>query len=677
MARLGPLYIIFVIFVIAFLTGCTAGRETIEVTATPGAPTETALLDDPLANRAIAASDLPKIPAGWVVDCVDAHNPANVVVVRQFCKPGVWNTPAITPSPTVDLDPTVTPIPTNTPRTPTTTYTPTQTLGPTLTPTRRPTKKPTATRTATPTATGTDDAPPQETLDPNEPTPPDGPEKQCLTRNLSNGPFNIRADHVNDATIVGQVPNAEYAAVDRIFVISTGVDEWFHVAHTRANGVIIRGWMHWTKTAGLEFPAADTDELCWDLPIEGGSATYTPVPTQAGPTATAQPPIILGCDVFNPTAGNINVRSGPGLAYAVIEKFTPGESGIALRVHVVSTSEEWANFSQLSSGGQNVYGYIALKIGGSALAALRGDSCPDVPRVQGAAGIPDGGPFASGKILPGVHISWPTNFDAAALAPYIGIAKCLPLTDNICRVLKQHNPAIVTIWRDYRIENPTDYELRVDHTGYASRVYALAQLDFDYQEVMNELGFTSAQYPYLSDFMIDVADYFGDRGECILAPAFGPGWPDLRERQWNSIVSYIAWSNKNPCGVWADGTPKYHGLSWHAAAFYPGDAPAWPWVNDPNVAGNAIEGNRQMKSDTGIGIEDMMGPKIVTELGATDIYGGYDTTRPSCEQNRMMVNRTKEVYALYSKIFDGFAWWNFGSPGNWIDETRCLPGMFQ
>jgi hypothetical protein len=358
----------------------------------------------------------------------------------------------------------------------------------------------------------------------------------------------------------------------------------------------------------------------------------------------------------------------------VIGTLRPGDTGQAIQTY--SNGEEvWINFSRLSDGGSNVYSWVARFIPAQgALASLQGD-CTGLPKMTA---IPDGGPFASGKILPGVHISWPTNFDAAALAPYIGIAKCLPLAENICRVLKQLNPAIVTIWRDYRIENPTDYELRVDHVGYAARVYTLAQLDFDYQEVLNELGFTPDQYQYLADFMIDVADYFGDRGECILAPAFGPGWPDLRTRQWNSIVSYITWANKNPCGVWADSTPKYHGLSWHAAAFFPGDAPQWPWVNDPNVAGNAIEGNRQMKADTGIGIEDMLGPKIVTEIGATDIYGGYTVAPPTCEQNRLMVNRTKEVYAVYSQIFDGFAFWNFGSPaGMWSDETACLPGMFQ
>ena len=202
--------------------------------------------------------------ASWYRIGIIQRSSVNPASVRIVFDPGVLSTPSV-PSPTAvpSAEPSAT------------------VASPTLTstPSAAPTKKPTATRTATPTITPTDDVPPQETLDPNEPTPEPGEEKQCLTRNLSNGPFNIRADHVNEATIVGQVPNAEYAAVDRIWVISTGLDEWFHVAHTRANGVVIRGWMHWTKTAGLEFPSADTDELCWELPIENGSATYTPVPT--------------------------------------------------------------------------------------------------------------------------------------------------------------------------------------------------------------------------------------------------------------------------------------------------------------------------------------------------------------------------------------------------------------
>ena len=283
----------------------------------------------------------------------------------------------------------------------------------------------------------------------------------------------MRANHASSATIVGQVPTSEYAVVVSVYVISDVTNEWFRVTYGNVTGWMLR------SDDDLLFGAADTLDICLDAtltPTEyATNPPPSPAPTLAGPTPTTLPDIPLGCTVINNTSGNLNTRSGPGLNYAVIGKLRPGETGQAIQDYAAN-NERWVQFSVLSSGGQNTFSWVAMYIPSQgALASLQGD-CSQLPEM---VAIPDGGPFASGKILPGVHISWPTNFDAAALAPLIGIAKCLPLTENICRVLKQLNPAIVTIWRDYRIENPTDYELRVDHTGYASRVYALAQLDFD------------------------------------------------------------------------------------------------------------------------------------------------------------------------------------------------------
>jgi hypothetical protein len=582
-----------------------------------------------------------------------------------------WKLVSPTPKPSatpVDL--------TLTPDTPTPTIPPTNTLKPSATVTLYPTYTPLPTYTLYPTYTpgageaSEDDPTPTIDTEP-QPTPEPGEDKACLLRNLSGGPYNIRADHVATATIVGQVPTSEYATVVSVYVISDVTNEWFRVTYGNVTGWMLR------SDDDLLFGASDTLDICLDTdltPTEyANNPLPSPAPTLAGPTPTKIPDIPLGCTVINNTTSNLNTRSGPGLNYSIIGKFRPGESGQAIQT--ASNGEElWVQFSRLSSGGQATYAWVAIFVPAQgALASLAGE-CGGLASM---AALPDGGPFASGKILPGVHISWPTNFDAAALAPLIGIAKCLPLTENICRVLKQLNPAIVTIWRDYRIENPTDYELRVDHAGYAARVYALAQHDYDLIEIMNELGFTDEQYPYLSDFMIDVAAYFGARGECILAPAFFPGWPDIGKRQWGSIVPYMIWANAHPCGKWADDTPKYHGVSWHSAAYHPNPDPSWNWVNWSYVAGNAILGDVQMRADYGFGLRDFMGPKIVSELGISDGYQGSGSVKPTCYDNKLAVQETIRVYTVHHSIFDGFAFWNFGSPGSWSDETACLPGMFQ
>ncbi|MCK9602537.1 MAG: hypothetical protein M0R06_26050, partial [Sphaerochaeta sp.] len=160
-------------------------------------------------------------------------------------------------------------------------------------------------------------------------TPEPGGDKACLVRNLSNGPYNIRADHVAGATIVGQVPDREYATVVSVYVIQDVTNEWFRVTYGNVSGWMIR------NDDDLLFGADDTLDLCLDTdltPTEyADNPPPSPVPTLAGPTPTKIPDIPLGCTVINNTSGNLNTRSGPGLSYSVVGKLAPGESGQAIQ----------------------------------------------------------------------------------------------------------------------------------------------------------------------------------------------------------------------------------------------------------------------------------------------------------------------------------------------------------
>ena len=152
------------------------------------------------------AYDSPSVAAvatsQWYTCGIVQCNPSNTRVERIIRTTG---TPVPTGTATVTQLPSVSP---------------TATI-PTLssTPSATPTNRPTATRTATPTvtrtpsATGTDDAPPQETLDPNEPTPEPG-DKECAVKVTVSDGLIVRSGPARSNTRVGSVPYASYLKID-------------------------------------------------------------------------------------------------------------------------------------------------------------------------------------------------------------------------------------------------------------------------------------------------------------------------------------------------------------------------------------------------------------------------------------------------------------------------------
>ncbi len=181
-------------------------------------------------------------------------------------------------------------------------------------------------------------------------------------------------------------------------------------------------------------------------------------------------------------------------------------------------------------------------------------------------------------------------------------------------------------------------------------------------------------YAVYSDFLINLAREATARGYCILGGGFAPGQPELRH--WVQLVPYLKWANDNPCGAWPDGSPKYHGISWHAAGYYPDSVPQWPWVNWVWVAGRFILANQEMRAQAGFGLQDFYGPKLVTEMGYTDGYADGFTGKnqhPSCEQIRSGLIETNRVYREYAALVDGYHYWNLGKVGPWTDDSACFP----
>ena len=415
--------------------------------------------------------------------------------------------------------------------------------------------------------------------------------------------------------------------------------------------------------------------------------TNTPVVTDEPPTPTQEvtelPPTLTMapvpklCALKNNNAVT-NIRSGPGTSYGISAKWNYGEEGMFTEF-AVGESYLWGHLDR---------GWVVVRSGNSwwVYGTEGTDLCAEVPGWPAGLDPPPvivlGGPFSVDAALVGPHFTYSIQESLVRQsAPYWTIVKCLIGAAHSCSVALDTQPGTVYVYRDVRIENPTDAELAYGAQSYAQRVLAVCDVRADYCEIMNERPMTHEQYSWLSDFLVGVGEEFNRAGRCMLAPAFAPGHPDLNQREWTPLVKWLQWANEHPCGTWPDGSLKFHGLSWHAAAYAPDwvDISRWPWVNWIFVAGNAILGNQQMIEDTGFGIQDFLGPKIVSELGFSDGYAGTPDQDASCDIKRALIQETARIYALHSDIFDAFNWWNIGvyAGGGWVDDSHCLPGLFQ
>jgi len=425
-------------------------------------------------------------------------------------------------------------------------------------------------------------------------------------------------------------------------------------------------------------PTASATPTATNTPGQGEPPTPTPETGEPPPTFTVTPGPEKACVLKN-NASVTNIRSAPTTgANNIVNKWQPG----AESVFTAFTTAEGYLWGRLPEGWAVVRSGDEWWVYGTQGSEL----CNEVPGwpvgLAPPPAIVQGGPFSTDAALVGPHFTYSIQESLVRQsAPYWTIVKCLVGAAHSCSVALDTQPGTVYVYRDVRIENPTDAELAYGARSYAQRVLAVCDARADYCEIMNERPMTHEQYSWLSDFLVGVGEEFNRAGRCMLAPAFAPGHPDLNQREWTPLVKWLQWANEHPCGTWPDGSLKFHGLSWHAAAYAPDwvDISRWPWVNWIFVAGNAILGNQQMIEDTGFGIQDFLGPKIVSELGFSDGYAGTPDQDASCDIKRALIQETARIYALHSDIFDAFNWWNIGvyAGGGWVDDSHCLPGLFQ
>jgi len=297
---------------------------------------------------------------------------------------------------------------------------------------------------------------------------------------------------------------------------------------------------------------------------------------------------------------------------------------------------------------------------------------------------PARGPF-TGSALVGLHLTWPvSNALIDSVLPYIGTLKGVTMTGGNLRHAKAVKPDLLVVYRDYRVEHPADFELLGGRGGarqYADRLMAVWTdanvLDVaDYLEVMNEWKIPASWYPRLAEFSIYLGEILAERGIAMLTGGFFPGMPEPEE--FAALYEYFRWADGHPVGAWPDGSPRYHGVSFHLAGFMPPGVTSpgmIPWINDPWIAGRYTFFDQALRARHGYSLRDFRGPKLATELywgyGFADEAGVWTT-----EQLRAGVRETARRLSE-GGIVDGFHIWSVGQVANWIDLSPHLPGMVE
>jgi hypothetical protein len=175
----------------------------------------------------------------------------------------------------------------------------------------------------------------------------------------------------------------------------------------------------------------------------------------------------------------------------------------------------------------------------------------------------------------------------------------------------------------------------------------------DYYELMNEC---LPPAEWLVPFSIEAMRLAGSQGECLLLFSFSTGNPD--PAFFDQLTPVYDYALKNPCQA-----GRYHGIALHAYGYNPAT----------------------LVSESGISLgfrhrlfysyvlsklpEAIQVPVYLTEVGP-----GNGSTQFKCTDiTRDVIQYTQQLE--YDPYIRGFEWWNFGSQGQWVDDTECLPAI--
>jgi hypothetical protein len=416
------------------------------------------------------------------------------------------------------------------------------------------------------------------------------------------------------------------------------------------------------------------------------SATPEDVPTQEVTELPTMPP---STDIPHVCEGGVaasvlNVRADHSTSAGIVGKLYIGNRAVIERMYVIEDARsEWAFVRSGTLAGWVASHYL-LSDGTVERYLIWDDEdehCypPDMPIEWEVPPPSTPSPF-DGDTLSGLHFAWYSDHTKAAqTAPLVGLAKCLTLTGSMCDTMRAANPRLVTIYRDYRSECPTREQVYTDAAGYYARLRTLWQdaPGYDYYEVQNECsGFHGQEdYAALAQFSIEVATRAAADGYCVLALSSYPGSPEISE--FIQFEPYFRFADATPCGTWPNGAPKYHGLATHATGYCPAsvDTSAYPWVGWVWVAGRHLLYAEALAQTRGYDMAAKRFVWIQTEWGLT--YGqDEDGNAFESWELQACIRETTRVLSEQN-IINGYAVWNYGKIGSWLDYTGYLPEMFQ
>lgn len=233
--------------------------------------------------------------------------------------------------------------------------------------------------TETPHATDTPE-PPTASLTPTRetgitPSPTSPTTKACLA--TTSAALNLRSDHNATASILDNIDPSARMEVLSFWVIEDVTDEWLQVRVLARSGQTRIGWVF--RGESVYVGVDDTEELCWDVPVDGPGTVPTPAPTATpvpGPTAT---PVSTEPAPDNCTYSHVytmTIRSGPGTNYSRVGSLPAGVPAIVGHLYPNTTTEQWAFVTYAGTTG-----WVAVKTGGVAYGSLTGN-CSGVRRDQ-------------------------------------------------------------------------------------------------------------------------------------------------------------------------------------------------------------------------------------------------------------------------------------------------------
>ena len=482
-------------------------------------------------------------------------------------------------------------------------------------------------------------------------TPDGGAPKVCLA--TTGAALNLRQDHSTSAAIIDNIDPAARMEVLAFWVVEDVTNEWVKVRTLTRSGAVRTGWVF--RGASVLVGVDDTEELCWDVPVDGPGTAPTPAPTATplpGPTpitGTPQPG-----DCLLTSAYTMTIRSGWTTGSARVGALPAGAPASVGHLYPNTATEQWAFVTH-----NNVTGWVAVRTGGADYSTLSGD-CSKVRRDKPRAGAPLAGP----------HVLVGAQNTLAGYAEQFSTYKCLTHSEGICLAAKARNPDLVIVYRTLHVSDGMrdcpDYNEWLSPDVWYRKMRPHWAEGFDYYEVINECAPPSPRV--MVDFSIRVAQLAAADGKAILAFAYYPGAPELAD--WDVLYDYLRWADEHPL---PDG--RHHGLALHAAGYAPAEqVPPDSWINDVWVAGRHTLINARLLAVHGYSLKQFRGPIFITELGWDDGYQslGLGSLGWDCAQYALAVAETRRALAAQG-IVDGFHIWNFGSGGTtrWVDLSPC------